>query len=439
MAATRKVRIVISLSLVLLGLVALLAAPAGAQAPGRIGVLNVKGPITPVVLSYLNRGLGYAQDGNVSLLVIQLDTPGGSVEIMKSLTDEMIRSPVPIVVWVGPEGARAASAGTFVVLAAHVAAMAPGTTIGAASVVSMQGEELDETSKAKITNDLTARIRNFTQRRGPQAQEWAERTVTEAIAATADEVYKLGVIDYIAPTIPDLLRQMDGMTVRVAGQDVVLRTADVPVETLPMTLPEQFLHLITDPNIAFILLTLGLNGILFELSSPGGFAAGIIGGICLVLGLYALGVLSVNWTGILFIILAFILFIVDIKAATHGVLTVGGVASFVFGALILFSSPIYAVSRALVFSVALATGAFFAFAVSKALLAQKRQPSTGREALIGKRAVVRAPLEPEGLVLLAGELWKARAAEGTIGRGETVEVIGLEGFTVIVRAVQSES
>ncbi len=439
MNANRKVRIAISLSAAILGLVLLLVAPAGAQAPGKVGVLNVKGAITPVVLSYLNRGLRYAQDGNVSLLVIQLDTPGGSVEIMKSLTDEMIRSSVPIAVWVGPEGARAASAGTFVVLAAHVAAMAPGTTIGAASVVSMQGQELDETSKAKITNDLTARIRNFTQRRGAQAQDWAERAVTEAIAATADEVYKLGVIDYIAPTIPDLLRQMDGMTVRVAGKDTVLRTADLPVENLPMTLPEQFLHLITDPNIAFILLTLGLNGLLFELSSPGGFAAGIIGGICLVLGLYALGVLSVNWTGILFIVLAFVLFIVDIKAATHGVLTVGGIASFVFGALILFSSPVYTISRALVISVAGGTGAFFAFAVSKALMAQKRKPATGREGLIGMRAVVRIPLEPEGMVMLAGELWKARAEEGTIDAGQTVEVVGLEGFTVIVRAVQAES
>lgn len=437
MTATRKIRIAISLSLVVLGLL-LLAAPSGAQTGGRAIVLNVRGPITPVVLSYLNRGLEYARNDNASLIIIQLDTPGGSVEIMKSLTDEMIRSSVPIAVWVGPEGARAASAGTFVALAAHVAAMAPGTTIGAASVVSMQGEKLDETSKAKITNDLTARIRNFTQRRGPKAQEWAERTVTEAVAATADEVYELGVIDYVASTIPDLLRQMDGMTVRVAGQDVVLHTADLPVENLLMTLPEQFLHLITDPNIAFILLTLGLNALLFELSSPGGFAAGIIGGICLVLALYALGVLSVNWTGILFIVLAFILFIVDIKAATHGVLTVGGIASFVLGALILFSSPIYTISRALVLSVALGTGAFFAFAVSKVLLAQKRKPSTGREALTGKRAIVRAPLTPEGFVLLAGELWKARAEQGTIDLGETVEVVGLDGFTVIVRTVPSE-
>jgi len=439
MATTRKARIAGSLFTAILGLLLLIAAPAGAQTPGKVGVLDVKGPITPVVLSYLNRGLGYAQDGNLSLIVIRLDTPGGSVEVMKSLTDEMIRSSVPIAVWVGPEGARAASAGTFVVLAAHVAAMAPGTTIGAASVVSMQGEALDETSKAKITNDLTARIRNFTQRRGPQAQDWAERAVTEAVAATADEVYELGVVDYIASSIPDLLRQMDGKEVRVAGRDVVIRTADLPVENLPMTLPEQFLHLITDPNIAFILLTLGLNGLLFELSSPGGFAAGIIGGICLVLALYALGVLSVNWTGILFIILAFVLFIADIKAATHGVLTAGGIASFVFGALILFSSPIYTISRALVLSVALGTGAFFAFAVSKALLAQKRRPTTGREALIGKRAVVRAPLQPEGIILLAGELWKARAAEGTIGLGQTVEVVGMDGFTVIVRAVESES
>ena len=430
----KQIRIAFSLALVVMGLL-LVVAPAIAQSPSKVNVLDVKGAITPVVLSYVNRGLSQAQSNDVSLIVIQLDTPGGSVEIMKQLTDAMIRSEVPIAVWVGPEGARAASAGTFVTLAAHVAAMSPGTTIGAASVVSMQGEEIDETSKAKATSDLTARIRNFTQRRGPQATEWAERTVTEAIAGTANEVLRLGVIDFISPTITDLLYQMDGMTVEVAGRDVTLRTAGLPLEPMPMTWPEQLLHLITDPNIAFILLTLGLNGLLFELSSPGGFAAGIIGGICLVLGLYAMGVLSVNWAGILFIVIAFILFIVDIKAATHGVLTVGGIASFVFGALILFNSPIYKISRGLIFSVAIATGAFFAYAVSKALLALKQQPSTGREAFAGKTAVVKATLEPDGMVLLMGELWKARSEGEVIAMGETVEVIRMEGFTVVVRKV----
>ena len=428
----RKVRVLVSLACVLLGLL-LAVAPAGAQVSGKASVLDVKGAITPVVLGYVKRGLAQAQSQAASIIVIQLDTPGGSVEIMKQLTDEMVRSPVPIVVWVGPEGARAASAGTFVALAAHVAAMAPGTTIGAASVVSMQGEEVDETSKAKITNDLAARIRNFTQRRGETAMKWAESAVREAVASTADEVLALGVIDFIAPTIPELLAKMDGMKVTAAGVETVLQTKDLPVQRLPMTLPENILHTITDPNIAFILLTLGLNGLLFELSSPGGYAAGVVGGICLVLALYALGVLSVNYAGILFIVLAFILFIVDIKAATHGILTVGGIASFVFGSLILFNSPIYSVSRPLVFSVAFGTGAFFAFAVSKALLAQRKRATTGREALVGKRAIVRAALNPDGMVLLTGELWKARTEEGPIPEGAAVEVIGMDGFTVLVR------
>jgi membrane-bound serine protease (ClpP class) len=206
----KKIRIAFSLALVVIGLV-LVAAPAIAQPPDKVSVLDVKGPITPVVLGYVNRGLTQAQVSGDRLVVIQLDTPGGSVEIMKQLTDVMIRSEVPIAVWVGPEGARAASAGTFVTLAAHVAAMAPGTTIGAASVVSMQGGEIDETSLAKATNDLTARLRNFTQRRGPQATEWAERTVTEAIAGTAQEALQVGVIDFISPSITDLLYQADGM------------------------------------------------------------------------------------------------------------------------------------------------------------------------------------------------------------------------------------
>ena len=428
----RKVHFLLSITCVLLGLL-LAVAPAGAQVSGKASVLDVKGAITPVVLGYVKRGLAQAQSQAASIVVIQLDTPGGSVEIMKQLTDEMVRSPVPIVVWVGPEGARAASAGAFVALAAHVAAMAPGTTIGAASVVSMQGEEVDETSKAKITNDLAARIRNFTQRRGETAMKWAESAVREAVASTADEVLALGVIDFIAPTIPELLAKMDGMKVTAAGVETVLQTKDLPVQRLPMTLPENILHTITDPNIAFILLTLGLNGLLFELSSPGGYAAGVVGGICLVLALYALGVLSVNYAGILFIVLAFILFIVDIKAATHGILTVGGIASFVFGSLILFNSPIYSVSRPLVFSVAFGTGAFFAFAVSKALLAQRKRATTGREALVGKRAIVRAALNPDGMVLLTGELWKARTEEGPIPEGATVEVIGMDGFTVLVR------
>lgn len=434
MTRTRKVRIVLNGVLLLLGLL-LVALPIRAQGTGSVSLLEVKGAITPVVQGYIGRGIDRAVDTGARLIVIQLDTPGGSVEIMKELTDRMVRSPVPIAVWVGPAGARAASAGTFVTLAAHVAAMAPGTTIGAASVVDMQGGEADATSLAKVTNDLAARIRNYTQRRGPEAMQWAESAVREAVAATAEEVHALGVIDFVAADVPDLLRQMDGFTATVAGQEVTLQTANAPVERLPMSLPEQLLHVITDPNIAFILLTLGLNGLLFELASPGGGAAGIIGGICLVLALYALGVLSVNWTGILFIILAFVLFVVDVKAATHGLLTLAGIASFIFGALILFNTPIYSVSLALVVSIALATGGFFAFAVGKVVQARLRPATTGREALVGKQGVVRLALDPEGMVMVHGELWKARSEEGLIEVGATVEVLRKEGFVLVVRKV----
>jgi len=396
-------------------------------------VMEVNGPVTPVMLSFIERGIEEAEGQGAEALVIMLNTPGGDVELTRKIIETIIGSNVPVAVYVAPRGAFAASAGTFITLAGHVAAMAPATSIGAASPVSGQGEEIPETLRDKISNILQAEIEGLAQRRGEKAVEWAREAVSEARAATAEEALELGVIDFIANDLDDLLRQMDGFSVTLHDrQEVTLQTADAATAELPMTPIEQFLHTITNPNIAFILLTLGINGILFELSSPGGYAAGVVGVICLLLAFYSLGVLDVNYTGLLFIALAFILFVIDIKAPTHGVLTVGGIVSFILGSLLLFNSPFYAVSRSLVIGVGLGTGAFFAFVVAKAVLVQRRPATTGAEGLVGALATARTDLSPTGTVYLKGEWWEAEADETPIEAGEQVRVKSVDGFRVRV-------
>ncbi len=391
----------LNLFLILFALFSLLMPPAHAQGQ-TVNVLTVEGAVTPVVARYIERGIRDAGSNGAQLLVIQLDTPGGSVNVMQGLVQSMIGADVPIAVYVAPEGAQAASAGTFVVLAGHIAAMAPNTTIGAASPVGGQGEDLQETAREKATNALAAQIKSLADRRGERAVAWAEEAVRSAEAATAQEALDIGVVDVIAPDVATLLTEIDGQEVDLKGRTVTLQTAGASVVDLPMTLIEEFLHTITDPNIAYILLILGLNGLLFELANPGGFLAGIVGAISLVMGFYALGVLDVNYTGLGLIALAFILFVADIKAPTHGALTLGGIVSFVLGSLILFDTPFYTVSRGLIVSVALVTAGFFAFAVGAAVRAQRSKPTTGMEALIGAEAKARSDLDPKGTVFLHG-------------------------------------
>ena len=424
-----RIRCVFYLILIVLSF---LASPASAQTARPVLVMDVSGPVTPVMLSYIERGIREAETRNAEALVITLNTPGGDVNLTKSIVQAIIASDVPVVVYVAPRGAFAASAGTLITLAGHAAAMSPSTSIGAASPVGEQGQDLPETEKAKITNILQADIEGLAKRRGPKAVEWAGQAVAQAKAATSDEALNLGVIDFIAADVPDLLRQMDGFRVTVHDQGVTLHTQGAPVEPLPMTAIENLLHTITNPNIAFILMTIGINGILFELSSPGSYAPGIVGAICLLMAFYALGVLDVNYTGLLFIALAFVLFIVDIKAPTHGLLTAGGVVSFVLGSLILFNSPAYSVAWPLVVSVALVTGGFFAFVVAKAVAIQRRRPTTGAEALVGAIAVARTDLSPQGMVFLKGERWEAEADGGPIKAGAKVRVKAVEGFRLRV-------
>lgn len=398
-----------------------------------VDVLTIEGPVTPIMISYIERGIDTAETDGAEALIIQLDTPGGQIDLMSDIVQAMLRANVPVVVYVYPPGAYAASAGTLITLGAHVAAMAPGTTIGAASPVGAQGEDLGETLETKVKEDLKAQARALAQRRGEEAVAWAESAVEEAKAATAQEALELGVIDFVADNLNDLLAQMDGFEVEVNNREVTLETAEASVRELPMSPVEQFLHIITNPTVAFILLTVGINAILFELSSPGGYVAGIVGAICLLLAFYALGVLPVNYSGLALIGLAFVLFVIDIKAPTHGALTAGGIVSLVAGALILFNSPLYRISIGAVVSVALVTGLFFAFAVAKVALAQRKPAVTGREGLIGELAHVRSALDDEGTVLVKGELWDAVAMDGPVESGECVEILAVDGFQLRVK------
>jgi membrane-bound serine protease (ClpP class) len=409
-----------------------LASPMGAQGDAQVDVLTAKGAITPIVAGYIERGIEIAEEDGAACLIIELDTPGGSVQVTEQIIQSMKAATVPIVIYVYPQGGKAASAGTFLTLAAQAAAMAPNTRIGAAHPVTM-GQEMPEAAETKAVNDTVALIKGLAEPRGSDAVAWAEEAVRESSSITEDEALELGVIDLVAEDLEALLEGLDGREVLVGRETLILHTSVARVNRIPMNAIEGFLHTITDPNIAFILMTLGLNGIIFELSQPGGYMAGIVGAICLVLALFSFGVLPVNWTGLIFVALAFVLFIADVKAPTHGILTIGGIISFILGSMILFNTPFAPISRGLVVGVGLATGTFFAFVIAKVFGAHQRRPTTGTEGLVGQLAVARSDLDPQGTVFLKGELWQAVAGHGTVKEGEEVEVTEVNGFKLLVK------
>lgn len=403
------------------------------EAAPQVVLLRFEGPVTPILLRYIERGVAVAQETGAEAVVLQLDTPGGSVDLTQTIIQRLLQAPVPVVVYVAPAGAHAGSAGTFITLAGHVAAMAPGSSIGAASPVGGGGEDLPETIKSKLINILTADVENLAARRGDAAVTFAREAVEKARAATVDEAIDLGVIDFVAADLPDLLQQMDGFAVTVDDETRVLRTAGAEVNEQRLGLLDDFLNVITNPAIAAILLTLGLNALLLELSSPGGYVAGIVGVVLLLLAFYALGTLDANWTGLGFVILAFVLFVLDIKAPTHGALTAGGIVSFVVGAAILFNVPFVEIPWGTIIVLALLTAAFFVFAIAKGLQAQQRQPTTGLEGMIGDTGEVRAILDPRGRVFVSGELWEAESLDGTLPIGTEVNVVGHSGMRLHVR------
>ena len=404
-------------------------------------VLSVDGPLTPSWKEYLERGLKLADQRGADLVVFEINTPGGSVNLMQELVALMRGSPIPIIVYVTPRGAMAASAGTVITLAGHAAAMAPETIIGAASPVGAQGEELGETIQAKEKNALKAQVRTLAADRGPEAIALAEATIEEAIAVSAQEALDAGLVDFIAADLHDLLHQLDGYTVGTAAGSITLDTANAEVSSLNLSFIEQLLAVLTNPNIVFVLLTIGVQAILIEISSPGGWVAGFIGVVCLSLAVYGFGVLPVNWFGLIFLVTAFVLFILDIKAPTHGALTAAGVASLIVGSLVLFNSPMtpqfQRVSVPLVVVSSLLTGLMFIAVLIFALRAQKAPIRIGRESLVGKVGIVKEeiPAFGSGQVQVAAERWTAELVEGDapLPVGTRVEVVEVQGVRLKVR------
>lgn len=405
-------------------------------------VLTADGPLTPAMVEYLRRGIRTAEQREMEALVFRLDTPGGSLDLMDAIVQDIRASSVPVIVYVWPRGGIAGSAGTVITMAGHLAVMAPETAIGAASPVGGSGEDLGETIEAKLKEATRAQIRSLMEgRRPPEAIALAEDTIENARAVTASEALDIGMIDFIAADLADLLRQADGKEVTTHTEKHTLRTANALTTELTTSFIEQLLAALTNPNLVFILLTIGVQAILIEIGSPGGWVAGFIGVVCLSLAAYGLGVLQVNWLGLIFIITSFVLFILDIKATAHGALTAAGVVSFIVGALVLFNSPgtpqIQRVSVPLVVMSGLVLGSLFFGVLMFALRARKAPIQTGRESLIGRVGTARADLNPTGIVQLAGEQWTAELAkgEGMIQKGARVEVVAVEGVRVVVRKV----
>jgi len=415
------------------------AAPAVESPTARapvVDVLDLDGVIGPATARYVLRGIRQAEQDGAEALVIELDTPGGLLKSMDDITKAMLNTPVPTVVYVWPSGGRAASAGVFVTYAANIAAMAPTTHLGAAHPVGVAqgGSPEDKTMIAKVTNDAVAQIRGLAVRRG-RNPDWAEQAVRQSVSITDEQALRLHVINLIAPSLQDLLAAIDGRDVQTVAGTKSLHTRTARVNQIPMDATEQFLLLLSDPNVGFILMTIAIYGIIFELSNPGSVFPGVLGGLALILALASFAVVEVNVAGLLLIGFSIILFIADIKVPTHGILTAGGIVSFVLGSLLLteHQAPFLRISVVLILAMAGVTAAFFAFAVGAGIRAQSRKVQTGREALIGAVGVVRSDLAPSGTVFVQGELWTADSENGVIPAGQRVRVTRIEGLRLEVR------
>ena len=415
-----------------------------AQSDGpRSVIMTADGPIMPPMLEYIKRGVQVADQQNAEVLIIQLNTPGGSIETMLKIIDAIRASNIPVVVYVAPKGAIAGSAGALITMAGSASAMAPETAIGASSPVGGSGENLESTLEAKQKEILKAKARTLITQRGADAVKLAESMIDEAKAVTATEALDAKLIDFVADDLEDLLQALNGFTVQMNDGPRTINTSGVETDPLNMSFIEQFLLMLTDPNIAFLLLAIGVQAVLIEISSPGGWVAGFIGVVCLTLATYGMGVLPVNWFGIVFLLTAFILFILDIKAPTHGALTAAGVASFIIGALVLFNSPgtpdFQRVSVPLVIGVGLMLGLLFFGILAFALRALRVPVSMGAGSYIGKTGTARTVVEGSGgQVQVESELWTAEPVDGSekIGKGDKVEVVEVKGLRLKVRKIK---
>ncbi|HSK88659.1 MAG TPA: nodulation protein NfeD [Anaerolineales bacterium] len=431
----------IGLLLILLAALLMAFQPALAQGDEPLAlVMTADGPIMPPMLEYIKRGIEVADQRQAEVLVIQLNTPGGSIDTMLDIIAEIRASNVPVVVYVAPKNAMAGSAGALITMAGHASAMAPKTIIGASTPIDQSGENLNSDARSKAANATKAAIRPYVEPRGEEALALANAMVDEAKAATADEALDAGLIDFVADDLEDLLQALDGFTVQMDDGPRIINTSDVETDMLEMSLIEQLLLFLTDPNIVFTLLSIGTMAILIEISSPGGWVAGFFGVVCVTIALYGIGLLSVNWFGIIFLATSFVLFILDIKAPTHGALTAAGVASFIVGALVLFNSPgtpqFQRVSVPLVVATGLMIGLLFMVILLFALRAMRIPIHAGVESFVGKTGTARTAVAGSGgQVQLGSELWSAESVDDSepIGKGDRVEVVEVKGLRLKVR------
>ena len=398
-----------------------------------------EGVINPVAAEYLQEAIAVGEKASAQFLVFQLDTPGGLDTSMRSMIKAMTGSQIPIVVYVGPTGGRAASAGVFLTLAAHVAAMAPGTNIGAAHPVAMGGGEMDDVMKEKVENDAVAYIRSIAERRGRNV-EWAENAVKKSVSATSTQAKELGLIDLIASDRRDLLQQLDGWELALGEKTMTLRTKDARIQDFPMSWRLEAMKAISDPNIAYVLMTIGTIGLIAELYSPGAILPGIVGAISLILAFYSLQSLPVNYAGVLLFILGIVMLVLEVTVTSYGLLAIGGVTAMVLGSLFLINQdfPYYQISWSVILPVvALAVGFTF-LVLSFGVKALRTQTVTGREGMIGLIGSAKTRLTPHGKIFVQGEIWNAISST-TVSKGEPIQVTRVDGLTVHVKPVNPQN
>lgn len=407
-------------------------------------VLTIKldASINPATAGYIHRAIGKAQQQKAECLLIHLNTPGGLLKSTRVIVGDILESPVPVIVYVSPGGAHAGSAGVFITMAAHIAAMAPGTNIGAAHPVNSGGGGMDTIMSEKATNDAMAFIRSIAKKRERNV-EWAAQAVRNSVSLSEHEALENNVINLIAPNEQELLKQVDGKTVTVGTGTITLHTKNAAVESMEMGWGEKLLNVLSDPNVAYILFLLGLYGLMFELYSPGAIFPGVLGGISIILALYAMHTLPVNYAGLALIVFAIILFLLEIKIVSNGILAIGGIISLLLGSMMLIRTDqewaIAKISWSVIISAVVVTSLFFLFIVGMGLKAQRAKPITGLEGMVGEIGHSISELNPSGTVRMHGEIWQAKSLAGIIQQGQKVKVTAYEGFTLIVEPIIDSS
>ena len=403
--------------------------------------ITIDGSINPAVASFIKNAIDLAKDQKAECLVIQLNTPGGLLKSTRVIVSSILESPVPVIVYVSPGGAHAGSAGVFITMSAHIAAMAPSTNIGAAHPVNIQGG-IDSTMNEKATNDAAAFIRAIAEKRKRNFQ-WAEDAVRKSVSITETEALQMNVIDLVARNEQELLKMINGKGVELNNDsNKTLQTANLKVETVEMSFIENVLNAISDPNIAYILMMLGFYGLLFELYSPGAIAPGVIGGICLILAFYSMHTLPLNYAGLALIIFAIILFVLEVKIVSHGILGTGGTIALALGSMMLIRTEsaleFMRISWEVIISTTVVTAIFFLFLIVMVVKAHKAKPITGMEGIVGEIGETLANLDPTGVIRIHGEIWRAESVSGAIGQGSKVRVRAIKDLTLYVEQVNHD-